>query len=200
MIQIVINILLVVHVVASCLLLLVVLMQRPKSEGLGAAFGGGMADDLFGAQTTTVLTKTTVYLGVAFFVLTLTLSVLYASQSRQKSGLQLELAKPLSEEAATTSNAPSPQTAINQPNAEPNEAGSSAVEAVASDSAEPAQVVENALGDALANPPSAQDANASAKGENLEVTDTTNKSQDSASGNAPGEGNTSSTAEPVAAE
>lgn len=106
MLQVVINILLVVHVLASLLLLLVVLMQRPKSEGLGAAFGGGMTEDLFGAQTTTVLTKITVYLGSAFFVLTLTLAVLYSMQSRQTTGLQRELAKPV--EAAAPASAASP--------------------------------------------------------------------------------------------
>ncbi len=93
MLQIVINILLVIHVAVSLLLLLVVLMQRPKSEGLGSAFGGGMTEDLFGAQTTTVLTKVTVYLGGAFFALTLTLAILYAQRSRADSGLQQELAR-----------------------------------------------------------------------------------------------------------
>jgi len=38
-------------------MLLVILMQRPKSEGLGAAFGGGVTENIFGAQTTNVLVK-----------------------------------------------------------------------------------------------------------------------------------------------
>ena len=45
------------------LLLLVVLMQRPKQEGLGAAFGSQMTDQVFGAQTTDVLKKATVLFG-----------------------------------------------------------------------------------------------------------------------------------------
>ena len=53
--QIVINILLVIHVLVSLLIVFLVLMQRPKNEGLGAAFGGGVTDNLFGAQTTNVL-------------------------------------------------------------------------------------------------------------------------------------------------
>ncbi len=76
-----------------CLLMaLVVLMQRPKNEGLGAAFGGGMTENLFGAQTTSVLANFTRWLGGVFFLLTLTLSVLYAKQSTTtKSAIQQRL-------------------------------------------------------------------------------------------------------------
>ena len=81
MLSIAINSLLVLHVVVSLLIVLVVLMQRPKNEGLGAAFGGGMTDNLFGAQTTNVLQKFTRLLGGAFFFLALILSVLYAKQA-----------------------------------------------------------------------------------------------------------------------
>ena len=41
-----------VIVIVSALMILVVMMQRPKQEGLGAAFGGGMTDQLLGAGTT----------------------------------------------------------------------------------------------------------------------------------------------------
>ncbi len=71
-----INILLVIHVVVCLLLALVVLMQRPKQEGLGAAFGSGLTDQAFGARTTDVLQKGTVYLGTLFFVITLVLAIL----------------------------------------------------------------------------------------------------------------------------
>ena len=71
-----INLLLVIHVVICLLLALVVLMQRPKQEGLGAAFGGGLTDQAFGARTTDVLQKSTVYLGTLFFVITLVLAIL----------------------------------------------------------------------------------------------------------------------------
>ena len=84
--QIVINILLVIHVLVSLLIVLFVLMQRPKNEGLGAAFGGGMTENLFGAQTTNVLQTITRWLGCIFFALSLGLSVLYVKAPR-KSGL-----------------------------------------------------------------------------------------------------------------
>jgi len=79
--SIVIPILLTILVIVCVLLILVVLMQRPKNEGLGAAFGSGVTENIFGAQTATVLTKATVYLGCIFFGATLLLTVLTAKQS-----------------------------------------------------------------------------------------------------------------------
>jgi len=79
--SIVIPIFLTILVIVCVLLILVVLMQRPKNEGLGAAFGSGVTENIFGAQTATVLTKATVYLGCIFFGATLLLTVLTAKQS-----------------------------------------------------------------------------------------------------------------------
>jgi preprotein translocase subunit SecG len=83
--SIITNVLLVVHVVVCILLCLVVLMQRPKQEGLGAAFGGGMTDQAFGARTTDVLQKGTVYLASLLFLVTLILSILVGTKSRDAS-------------------------------------------------------------------------------------------------------------------
>jgi preprotein translocase subunit SecG len=82
--SIVIPILLSILVIVCVLLTLVVLMQRPKNEGLGAAFGSSMTENIFGAQTATVLTKATVYLGCIFFGVTLLLTVLTARQSMER--------------------------------------------------------------------------------------------------------------------
>jgi preprotein translocase subunit SecG len=73
-----INFCLVLFVVVAGLMILVILMQRPKSEGLGAAFGAGVTENIFGAQTTNVLVKFTTWLAGIFFALTFALSVLYA--------------------------------------------------------------------------------------------------------------------------
>jgi preprotein translocase subunit SecG len=81
--SILIPIMLSILVIVCALLILVVLMQRPKNEGLGAAFGSSMTENIFGAQTATVLTKATVYLGCIFFGVTLLLTVLTARQSMQ---------------------------------------------------------------------------------------------------------------------
>lgn len=101
MLSIVINLLLAVYLLVSLLIVLLVLMQRPKTEGLGAAFGGGMTENLFGAQTTNVLQTITRWCGVIFFVLSLGLSWLYVQKAAQqnKSSIQKQL---LSAPAAVT--------------------------------------------------------------------------------------------------
>jgi preprotein translocase subunit SecG len=88
-----INILLGVYVFDAVLMMFVILMQRPKSEGLGAAFGGGVTENIFGAQTTNVLTKITGWLAAIFFLLTFILSILYAHKANTGSNLTRELTK-----------------------------------------------------------------------------------------------------------
>ncbi len=79
--NIAINLVVIAHVVVSLLLILVILMQRPKQEGLGAAFGSGMTDAAWGARTTDVLQKGTVYLGTLFFVFSLVLAILFGKRN-----------------------------------------------------------------------------------------------------------------------
>jgi len=80
-------------VVICLFMILTILMQRPKSEGLGAAFGGGLTDNLFGAQTTTVLTKFTVWLGGLFFLVTLVISILQVKTVAGPTAIQKQLMK-----------------------------------------------------------------------------------------------------------
>src|SRR5213594_1787626 len=88
-----INLCLVLFVLVAGLMVLVILMQRPKSEGLGAAFGAGVTENIFGAQTTNVLVKFTTWLAGIFFLLTFGLSVLYAHRSTAGSAFRRELMK-----------------------------------------------------------------------------------------------------------
>jgi len=106
MLSLTITFLLAIHVIVSLLIILLVLMQRPKSEGLGAAFGGGMTENLFGAQTTNVLASATRWLGGIFFVLTLLLSILYAKESTKPSSIQANLLKQAAAAAALPTPAP----------------------------------------------------------------------------------------------
>ena len=124
--SIVIPILLSILVIVCILLTLVVLMQRPKNEGLGAAFGSSMTENIFGAQTATVLTKATVYLGCIFFGVTLLLTVLTARQSaeRRVGVLENEVRKaavsPTPKVAAAPTAAVSPQSSASvAPSANP---------------------------------------------------------------------------------
>src|SRR5215813_12154056 len=117
-----INLLSVFFVLVAALMVLVILMQRPKSEGLGAAFGAGVTENIFGAQTTNVLVKFTTWLAGIFFALTLGLSILYAHQSTASSAFRRELMK--NQAAPQTSPAPaapqnSPAAASPQTSASP---------------------------------------------------------------------------------
>jgi preprotein translocase subunit SecG len=111
--SIAINLLLGIWGLVAVLMVLVILMQRPKSEGLGAAFGGAVTENLFGAQTTNVLVKFTAWLAGIFFVITFILSVLYAHRSLAESSLSRELKKgasaPLNSPAAAASPAANAQ-------------------------------------------------------------------------------------------
>ena len=104
--QLLINFLLAIYVLVALLMLLVILMQRPRSEGLGAAFGGGVTENIFGAQTTNVLVKITAWLAGIFFALTFVLSILYAHKTSGDSALRRELLKQQTAPAASA--APSP--------------------------------------------------------------------------------------------
>jgi len=107
MIDIAIYVLLGINLLVCILLTLLVLMQKPRSEGLGAAFGGNFTDSIFGAQTSDVLTKGTIWLGGIFMTLTLVLGVLYSHRQANSSSLKDELSQPdapLSAPAITTIN------------------------------------------------------------------------------------------------
>lgn len=68
-----------------CLLMVfIVLMQKPKQEGLGAAFGGGAVDSVWGADASNILQKITVWLAVMFFTITMTLAVLVGVKQKDK--------------------------------------------------------------------------------------------------------------------
>src|SRR6202022_3880275 len=86
--QILINFLLAIYVLVALLMMLVILMQRPKSEGLGAAFGGGVKENIFGAQKTNVLVEFTGWLAGIFFTPTFALSILYAHKTSGDSALR----------------------------------------------------------------------------------------------------------------
>lgn len=56
-------------ILVSLFLVLVVLAQKSKDGGMGAALGGGAAEAAFGAETGNVLSKSTIYAAITFFVL-----------------------------------------------------------------------------------------------------------------------------------
>jgi preprotein translocase subunit SecG len=137
-----INFCLVLFVLVAALMILVILMQRPKSEGLGAAFGAGVTENIFGAQTTNVLVKFTTWLTGIFFGLTFALSVLYAHHSVASSAFRRELMK-------------------NQPTTQTSPAAAGAKKSPTSSPAQPSPAVSPAANAAPASSPAATAAPAS---------------------------------------
>ncbi len=133
------NLCLALFVLVALLMVLVILMQRPKSEGLGAAFGGAVTENIFGAQTTNVLVKFTSWLAGVFFALTFALSILYAHQSTADSAFRRALMK--SQAAPQTSPAPTTGQPLpgSSPTAAPATSPSSAAQTAASPTAAPVE-------------------------------------------------------------
>lgn len=98
-IGIITNLLTAVNVIICLLIVLLVLLQRPKNEGLGAAFGGDTASNIFGAQTTNVLATLTRWLGALFLVLCLVIAVLGTHDSKRKGITEAFLLKQKQEQA-----------------------------------------------------------------------------------------------------
>ena len=145
--SILINVLIAFHVLVCLLMVVVVLMQRPKNEGLGAAFGGGMTENIFGAQTTHVLQKFTVWLGIVFFALTLLLAILYAKRGTGETAIQKEL---LNQPVPAATAAPSP-TAAATPEAAAT-ATTVTTEPVAAPETQPVQSAETAPAEPAPSP------------------------------------------------
>jgi preprotein translocase subunit SecG len=77
----VIGLLLTVQALTCVFLILIILMQPSKADGgLGAAFGSGATDTLFGARTGNVLTKGTIWGATILFVSSVLLAILIAHQ------------------------------------------------------------------------------------------------------------------------
>lgn len=78
----------VILVLLSLFMILIILMQRASlNSSMGATLGGGAAESAFGADTGNVLTRTTIYCVIIFFIMTLGLYLGYMYQSKHKSKL-----------------------------------------------------------------------------------------------------------------
>src|SRR4051794_11181395 len=67
----------VVHVLIALSLIAVVLLQKSEGGALGMGGGGGMSGFMTGRSTANLLTRTTAFLAIAFFVTSILLVVLH---------------------------------------------------------------------------------------------------------------------------
>lgn len=103
-----INLFTVVLILVSLFLVLVVLMQKAKSDGGVAAMGGGVAESTFGAETGNVLSKATIYAAVLFFVLSFGLYLAHIYQSKHQAAIDGKLPTVTAPAAAPAPTTPAP--------------------------------------------------------------------------------------------
>lgn len=108
-----IKVLLVLHVFVTVALIGVVLIQRSEGGGLGLGGGQGMGSFMTGRGTANLLTRTTAILGTAFFVLSVTLALLYKGSGTENNAAILNAPAPAGPSAPAPS-APSLPTSLPQ--------------------------------------------------------------------------------------
>jgi preprotein translocase subunit SecG len=98
------------HVLIASGLILIVLLQSGKGADIGAAFGGGSSQTVFGGRgAATFLSKATTVLAILFMVMSIALTLL-ASQQGGTTVMPEDRSKPASSApAAPAPSAPAPQ-------------------------------------------------------------------------------------------
>ena len=90
--SLVIGILTFVLILTSLFLVMVVLMQRAKSDaGMGSAMGGSSMESTFGAETGNVLSGATIKASIVFFVLSFALYLAHIYQAKHHDGVDNKL-------------------------------------------------------------------------------------------------------------
>lgn len=99
------QIILVAHLLVSLAIIGLIMMQRGKGSDIGASFGGGASQTLFGsAGSANALTKATAWLVVAFFATSFGLAVIADSRTADDDDLGFEL--PIEEQLEVPANSP----------------------------------------------------------------------------------------------
>jgi len=92
----------VVHIIVCIALILIVLLQTGKGADMGAAFGGGSSQTLFGSTgASTFLSKATTAAAVVFMLTSLVLA--YMSGNQSASTIMTDSPAPIEQPAAVPS-------------------------------------------------------------------------------------------------
>jgi len=113
--SILIGILTVIHVLIALIIIVLVLMQKSSEQGVGAAFGGGMTETVFGAGTTSALVRMTIWCACLLLMTTLILAVLHSHRGKPSGSLMQrtlqttpESAPPMNSQPSTMPLSPTP--------------------------------------------------------------------------------------------
>ncbi len=101
-----INVVLIVHVLTAVTMVALILLQHGKGADMGAAFGSGASQTLFGSRgSANFLSRMTAVLAVVFFATSLMLAYLYSEVSAPRSVTEQEV--PVKTRPAVEQKAPS---------------------------------------------------------------------------------------------
>ena len=107
------QVLIIIHVVVCIAMIMIVLLQTGKGADMGAAFGGGASQTLFGSGgASTFLTKLTTVAAVVFMITSLALA--YYSTHRAKSSIMFDTKAPITEQATPQGMPPEPADSADQ--------------------------------------------------------------------------------------
>jgi len=95
------QIILVVHLLTALAIIGLIMLQQGKGADMGASFGAGASQTLFGSDGSgNVLTRATAWLVVVFFVTSFGLAILANQRSVEVNELDLEIPEPVVQEEA----------------------------------------------------------------------------------------------------
>lgn len=108
----------VIHVIVCIALILIVLLQTGKGADMGAAFGGGSSQTLFGSTgASTFLSKATTVAAIVFMLTSLILA--YISGDKSGKSIVMDAQAPIEESVPATGAAPSTQQPADAGSGEP---------------------------------------------------------------------------------
>ena len=97
--------LIIIHVIVCVALILIVLLQTGKGADMGAAFGGGSSQTLFGSTgASTFLTKATTTVAIIFMITSLGLA--YMSGHKTGDSIMIDTKIPIKQSAEPEKNLP----------------------------------------------------------------------------------------------
>ena len=98
-------VIIIIHVIVCIALIMIVLLQTGKGADMGAAFGGGSSQTLFGSTgASTFLSKATTVAAIVFMLTSLTLAYIYGKHTGDS--IMMESPPPVEESAPATGTAP----------------------------------------------------------------------------------------------
>jgi len=111
--------LVIIHVIVCVALIMIVLLQTGKGADIGAAFGGGGSNTLFGTTgASTFLSKATTVAAIVFMLTSLVLA--YITSHRQSSSIVTETPAAVETKAPETPPAPGSEPAPAAPETKPD--------------------------------------------------------------------------------